>query len=408
MSKLDEDFPPIERISHQPVEHHEREGIGERCPLGRRHHGVDGIEDEVVDAEMAEDDGQQFAQDVEEQRVHAEDEEEGGETAFLPILLQEGGRLFQLDDDDQQDDGQSAGGEHIRGTPDALVQRQPDGQCEAGDGQPDAVGEQGSRLLVGVMAFADDLSAEESNHGVGDGGQRAKQAFRVDGTFMIEVVVAEEPQVDLCQDVRRRVVGVAVSEKDDEGIDDKQGDYRGDGVDVSGRDGKQRDGQIAQGDALHDGPQAQVAKAEHVARDGMVEPVDAQADEEQQRGALEDLPQHDGGGPELRLLQRQIGGDAHHEEEEGKDKVAEGHAVPLRVLQLAERLAVAVVHHDHHRHGQSAHHVERHQALAVLSRCSVHALSFCCLLVLPYCSWRRYFLHISCAMLMASPSGLAE
>ena len=70
-----------------------------------------------------------------------------------------------------------------------------------------------------------------------------------------------------------------------------------------GIDGEERGSQIAQGDALQDRPDAQVSEAEHVAADGMVEPVDGESNEEQEHGALEDLPQHVRRGLKLRFSQ---------------------------------------------------------------------------------------------------------
>ena len=122
-------------------------------------------------------------------------------------------------------------------------------------------------------------------------------------------------------------------------------------------EGEERHEQVAQGYALHDGPQAQVVKA-RVALEGIVEPVDEQADDEEQHGALHYLAEDRCAGRELALGERQVARDAHDEQEEGEDKVAGCHAVPLRVLEGDERLSVAVVHQYHACHGEASQDVE--------------------------------------------------
>ena len=82
--------------------------------------------------------------------------------------------------------------------------------------------------------------------------------------------------------------------------------------------GKQRHEEIAQGNALQHGPQPQVAEAEQVALDGVVEPVEEQADGKEQHRALHHLQQHGSRGRETTLAERDVARDTHDEQEEGE------------------------------------------------------------------------------------------
>ena len=92
-------------------------------------------------------------------------------------------------------------------------------------------------------------------------------------------------------------------------------------------EGEERHDAVAEGDALHDSPDAEMAKAEEIAFDGVVEPVDEKADGKQQHRSLDDTTDDLGRGFELRLHQREVTRDTHDEEEEGEDEVAGSHAV---------------------------------------------------------------------------------
>ena len=101
-----------------------------------------------------------------------------------------------------------------------------------------------------------------------------------------------------------------------------------------------------------------MAEAEQVAFDGVVEPVDEQADDEEQHGALDDAADDLRRGLELGLDERQVARDSHNKEEEGEDEVAGRQAVPFGVLEHLERLAPAVVDEDHPGYGDAAQDIE--------------------------------------------------
>ena len=166
---------------------------------------MNAVEEPFADAEMPEYDGHEFAQYIEEQRVHAKNEEGYGHCrpTSLPIPLEEGSSLLYLDDEAEQQHGKTAGGEHETGTPDALVQRQPEAQRKAGDGKQSTENENVADFLIRTNLTADQFAAEETDHRVGNGRKRAHKTFRIDRPLVIEVVIAEQVQVDLCQHVRR-------------------------------------------------------------------------------------------------------------------------------------------------------------------------------------------------------------
>ena len=175
---------------------------------------------------------------------------------------------------------------------------------------------------------------------------------------MIEVVVAKEVQIDLRQDIDAGILSIAVAKDKDGRINHQKADNNRNGVLVVAEQGEQRHDAIANGDALHDGPDAKVSKAQEIALDGMIEPVDKEADDEQQYRTLDDATDDLRGGLELGLHQGKITRDSHDEKEEGEHKVAGGHAVPLRMFQHFERLSPAIIHEDHSCHSNSAQNVE--------------------------------------------------
>ena len=175
---------------------------------------------------------------------------------------------------------------------------------------------------------------------------------------MIEMVVAEEIEVDLRQDIDAGILGIAVAKDEDGGIDNKEADDHRDGVFMVTEQGEERHDAVAESDALHDSPDAEVAKAEEITFDGVVEPVDEKANGKQQHRALDDATDDFGGGFELGLHQGQVTGNTHDEEEEGKDEVARGHAVPLGMLEHLEGLSPAIIDENHTSDGNAAENVE--------------------------------------------------
>ena len=164
---------------------------------------------------------------------------------------------------------------------------------------------------------------------------------------MIEMVVAEEIEVDLRQDVDAGILGIAIAKDEDGGIDNKEADDHRDGVFMVAEQGEERHDAVAESNALHDGPDTEVTKAQEITLDGVIEPVDEKADGKQQHRALDDATDDFGGRFELGLHQGEVTGDTHNEEEEGKDEVAGGHAVPLGMLEHLKGLSPAVINQYH-------------------------------------------------------------
>ena len=172
------------------------------------------------------------------------------------------------------------------------------------------------------------------------------------------MIVAKEVEIDLRQNIDTGILSIAITQDENGGIYNKEANDHRDGITMVAEEGEERHDAVAEGDALHDSPDAEVAKAEEIALDGVVEPVDEKADGKQQHRSLDDTTDDLGRGFELRLHQREVTRDTHDEEEEGEDEVAGGHAVPLRVAEHLERLAPAVVHQYHACYGDTAENIE--------------------------------------------------
>ena len=111
-------------------------------------------------------------------------------------------------------------------------------------------------------------------------GYRAQQTLWIDRTLMIDMIISEELQVGLSQDIDVGILSIAVAEDEYRSIYSQQDDYHGNGVLMITEEGKERHYAVAEGDALHDSPDAEMSETEEVALDGVVEPVDKQSDDE--------------------------------------------------------------------------------------------------------------------------------
>ena len=171
---------------------------------------------------------------------------------------------------------------------------------------------------------------------------------------MIEVVVAEEVQVDLCQNIDAGILSIAIAEDKDGGIDDQKADDDRDSVLVIAKQGEERYDAVAESDALHDSPDAQMTEAQEITLNGVVEPVDEETYHEEKYRTLDDATDDLRRGFELRLHQRKVARDSHDKEEEGEDEVAGRHAVPLGMLERFKGFTPAVIDENHPRHRNAA------------------------------------------------------
>ena len=74
--KLDIDLLAVEHVADGEVEQHEVEGIAERGPLVGCDDGMDSIIDHLGDTDVTQEDGEEFARDIEGKGVDTEDVEE--------------------------------------------------------------------------------------------------------------------------------------------------------------------------------------------------------------------------------------------------------------------------------------------------------------------------------------------
>ena len=345
------DLLAVEDVADEEIEGDEIEGVSEGSPLERRNDGVDGVVDHLRDAEVAQKNGEKFARNVESEGVDAEHVEESGPTGFL------------LNIDDIHEEGLKQGGEatgdhDVAGTPDALVEGETVREKVASDDEDGTHDKEGNDLIRNIIFLTDEFATIEAEEDMGDGGDGAQQTLGIDGTLMIEMIVAEEVEVDLRQDIDAGILSIAITQDENGGIYNKEANDHRDGITMVAEEGEERHDAVAEGDALHDSPDAKMTKAKEIAFDGVVEPVDEKADGKQQHRSLDDATDDLGRGFELGLYQREITGDTHDEEEEGKHKVAGGHAVPLNMLEHLEGFTPAVVNQYHSGNGNAAENVE--------------------------------------------------
>ena len=76
---LDIDFPFPQRITTKAAEGDKGERVGQGSPLWMTDEAGDESKNGIADPNMSENDGQQFAQNIKEQRIHAKDKEEADE-----------------------------------------------------------------------------------------------------------------------------------------------------------------------------------------------------------------------------------------------------------------------------------------------------------------------------------------
>ena len=122
--------------------------------------------------------------------------------------------------------------------------------------------------------------------------------------------------------------------------------------------GEKRHDAVAEGDALHNCPDAEVTKTEEIALDGIIEPVDEKTDDKQKHRALDNTTNDLWRGFELRFHQREVTRDTHDEEEEGEHEVARRHAIPFGVTEHFKGFPPAVVHQYHTSDSNTAENVE--------------------------------------------------
>ena len=307
--------------------------------------------DGLGDADVTQKNGEKLARHIESKGVDAKHMEESG-----PARL-----LLNIDDIHQESlkqGGEATGDHHIAGTPDALVEGETVREQIATNDEDGAHHEEGDDFIRDRFFLADKFATIETKQHMGNRRDGAQQALRINRALMIKMVVAEEIEVDLRQDVDAGILGIAVAKDKNGSIDNKEANDHRDGVLMVTEQGEERHDAVAEGDALHDGPDAEMTKAKEITLDGVVKPVDEEADSKEQHRTLDNATNDLGGGFELGLHQGEVARDTHNEEEEGKDEVAGSHAVPLGVLEHLERLAPAIINQYHSGDGNATENIE--------------------------------------------------
>ena len=114
------------------------------------------------------------------------------------------------------------------------------------------------------------------------------------------------------------VASIAVSRQEDDGVDHQQKDDGRYGVAVGHGECKERGGTVTESNTLQHGEDADGGERKEVALDGHVDPMNGQADKEDEHRATEYLPRYSCRQLEVEFTERQIGADTHDEEKEGE------------------------------------------------------------------------------------------
>ena len=175
---------------------------------------------------------------------------------------------------------------------------------------------------------------------------------------MVDMIVTKEIKIYLRQNVYAGIFGITIAQHQYGCINNQQTNDGMECVLMVTEQGKERHNAVAQGNALHNSPDAKMTKAKQIALDGMIEPVDKQSDSKQQDCALNYSTDYLRCGLEFRLYQRQVARDSHDEQEEWEHKVAWGHAIPLRMTQHLKRFSPTVVYQNHSGNGDSSQYIE--------------------------------------------------
>ena len=105
------------RPAGEEADGYEGQRIAQGSPLGCGNCAMNAVVEHIADAHVTKDDGQQFTQNVEKQGVDTEHLERHGPTTMAADV-------DEVHEQSLQGSCQTTGHQHIRRTPDALVQRQ--------------------------------------------------------------------------------------------------------------------------------------------------------------------------------------------------------------------------------------------------------------------------------------------
>lgn len=131
---------------------------------------------------------------------------------------------------------------------------------------------------------------------------------------------------------------------------------------VNGKSGRHRK-TITNGYALHHTHDAEMGNIKRTTVHGHVKPVNQQANNKQQQRALDGLVRLPGRPMETSLTQTEKGGDTHDEQEEGENKIARRHPIPLGMLQGREDLIAGTIVDKYHEHDrQATQHIQTHKS----------------------------------------------
>ena len=157
--KFDVNLFLVQDIPQEEIEGDKGKCVGEGCRLWMGDDAVYAIEDGLADAYVSEDDGEDLAGNIEEERVDAEDAEERG-----PFVLP-----LDVDDGHQQplqQGGQTTSHEDVTRTPYPFVERQSVGEEIAQNHHHGTGDEECHHLVFHIPVHLDGLPAEETDEDV--------------------------------------------------------------------------------------------------------------------------------------------------------------------------------------------------------------------------------------------------
>ena len=160
--EFDVDFLSVKDVTDEEIEGDEIEGVSQGSPLERRDDGVDGVVDNLRNAEVAQENGEKLAGDVEGKGVDTKHMEESGPTGFLL-------NIDDIHEEGLQQGGEAAGDHDVAGAPDALVEGQTIREQIASNDKDGAHDKEGDDLIRNGIFLTDEFATIEAQQDMGDG-----------------------------------------------------------------------------------------------------------------------------------------------------------------------------------------------------------------------------------------------
>jgi len=160
-SKFDVDFLAVEDVSEGKIEGKEIDGVSERSPLQRRDKRMNPTIDGLGDADVAQENGEELAGNIESESVDTKNVEESGPIGFLL-------NINHIHQEGLEQGGEATGDHNVAGAPDALVEGETVREQIATDDENGTHHEEGDDLIRDCLFLADEFATIETKQHMGD------------------------------------------------------------------------------------------------------------------------------------------------------------------------------------------------------------------------------------------------